>query len=285
MIGLVVLALLIQLTQALEFRIISFNIRGNATKEQLYPHEQYWADRKGDQIKALATLTNDLPSVLGLQEVHKNQLDDLVNGLSAETKTQWKSFGVASYDGKESGEIDAVLFKDSEWELINGTTKWLSETPDVPSKSWGTLYGRTVSIVELKYRHSDEHINFFTTHFDDRSEEARQHSSELINTWANNMNNEYPTFVAGDLNSQSSDKGYQTLSQSMYDTRQTAREKISGLMTYSGFEPNDVQTVIDFVWSLKTNNVDLKSYDIADNWGSQGDRYSDHRAVLTKIII
>ncbi|CAH6722922.1 hypothetical protein CLIB1444_12S00276 [[Candida] jaroonii] len=273
-----------------DLKLVTSNIRYNAGEGSRFEHERSWDERKVGQIAALAGQTQDGPTVIGVQEATKVQVDDLIKGLSAKTHCQWKYFGVGRDDGVEAGEYAAILYQDNEWELVNGTSRWLSETPLVPSISWGANNIRIASISELKHKPTGNHINYINTHYDHISDLARQKSSELIAEWASLIPNDYETFITGDFNSISSDLSYQTLIESFDDTREIAIKKLSLLETNTGFESTDTVKTLDFIWAPKGSNtrdssVVVEEYNVLDTMTEEGFRYSDHRPVISTFKI
>lgn len=70
-----------------------------------------------------------------MQEVLKEQLDDVLTGLNADraqSEPEWASLGVGRDDGIAEGEFSPILYRPSVWQLQQNSTVWLSPTPDVP---------------------------------------------------------------------------------------------------------------------------------------------------------
>ena len=267
----------------LDFRIISFNVRQDASDP--YPHEEPWDTRKVGVIDILDQNSQAFPTLIGVQEVKHHQLVDIISGLNSQTSGSWTYFGVGRDDGQQAGEYAAILYDQNVWKLNHGFSKWLSETPDVPSKGWDAANIRIVSVTEMQHIGSGVNVNYLNTHYDHKGEVARQQSSYLINDIVANLTNDYPSFLSGDFNSLQSDGAYQTLSKFFADTRQIANTKYSQIPTYTGFEPGDNQTVIDFIWAPKAANgpdssTTVVAYNVLDTWLPQGFRYSDHRPVV-----
>lgn len=302
----VVSAIPIDLTQSLKFQIISSNVRTD-TKFRFY-HEHRWAERKQDLINQLYECLQKLPTLIGLQELKHNQVRDLINGLNNKTQAdhedltntygapiqelnrKWQYYGVGRDNGHKKGEYAPIVYESDKWELLNGTTKWLSTTPDVPSKSWSAANIRIVTITTFKNKQTGVVINMLNTHYDHMSEQARGESSLLIMNYISQIPNNHETFLLGDFNSLSTDASYQTLIKDLLDTRDSAMIKKSDMKTYTGFEPQDAHTVIDFIWCSKNNNKPdaktyVNSYDVMDTWTEQGFRYSDHRPVIVGLEV
>ncbi len=53
---------------------------------------------------------------------------------------QYSHVGVGRDDGKQAGEYSPIFFLDTQFKLVDWTTKWLSTEPDTPgSVSWGAV--------------------------------------------------------------------------------------------------------------------------------------------------
>ena len=102
------------------------------------PYIALWADRKHLVIAQYLHETRFVPgALLGLQEVLRPQLLDILDGLNQHSEpTDWEHIGVGRDNGKERGEMSPILFRSSVYRLIKFTNLWLSETPNVPSKGW-----------------------------------------------------------------------------------------------------------------------------------------------------
>lgn len=266
-----------------QFCIYSNNVRVDT--DDRFPCEQPWDERKGGIIHALQSTYEKRPTLVGIQELKYNQLLDVLRGLNSNNiSSPWTHFGVGRDDGNEKGEFAAILYNSEEWNLLNGTYKLLNESPDTPSIAWDAATIRIITMTTMQHKQSGKCVNYFNTHFDQKSEESRQKSVDLIVGWIKQVPNDYPTFLSGDFNSISSDVAYQTLQKSMKDSNTVAYNHVNGdFTTYTGFEKNDNQSVIDFIWSPSNTNQDNSNtyalkYEVLDNMYN-GSRFSDHRPV------
>lgn len=266
--------------QDVKFRIISSNVRVD-TSSRFY-HEHKWSERKGHIIEMLSNHAEDKPTLIGLQELKHHQLNDLISGMNALSEHPWSYYGVGRDDGVRKGEYAPIFYQPAKWELLNSTTKWLSTTPDMPSKFGGAACTRIVTMTTFKNLETGICINMLNTHYDHKSEQARGLASELIMKFINLIPNDYKTFLSGDFNSISSDASYKTLVKELKDTREIAYDKQSYMNTYTGFEPSDVHNVIDFIWCQE--DVKIETYNVIDTWTEQGFRSTDHRPVIVDIV-
>ncbi|CUM68243.1 uncharacterized protein PRCAT00005964001 [Priceomyces carsonii] len=269
------------------FRIYSNNIRYNATN--LFEYEQPWEVRKAGVLNAIKSKDTSLPILVSIQECLHNQLIDLKLGLNEQTNSSdypWTHFGVGRDDGQEAGEYSPILYNTNDWELLNGTSRWLSTTPLTPSIFPGADTKRIVTITTFKHKATGKILNYFNTHLDQQSQDARTFGVNEILTYMSEVPNTAQTFFSGDFNSLRNDTAYITVAQHMKDTELVAYKHINdSLPTYSGFNPQDDLTggTIDFIWATEnTNNegspVSALSHEVVDNL-YDGYRFSDHRPV------
>ena len=121
--------------------VMSFNIRLDHVADSL----NNWKYRKDAAAQMIAYYT---PDVVGMQEVLKNQLDDLKNRLP-----QYTALGVGRADGKEKGEYCSLFYKTDRFDLVKSGNFGLSETPDsIGIKGWDAACERIVSGLFLKIK-------------------------------------------------------------------------------------------------------------------------------------
>ncbi|RLV93381.1 hypothetical protein JA1_002545 [Spathaspora sp. JA1] len=262
--------------ESTQIQIYTHNIRCDTNK--LMENEQPWSTRKYGVIEILQTISQVSPTLVGLQEVKHNQIKDIFNILGPE----WSYFGVGRDDGETKGEYSPILFKKSEWELLQGTTYWLSETPNVPSKGWDAAFSRIVTKCIIRHKDSNKIVNFFNTHYDHRGEQAREKSSFQIMSLMKDDIDLGTSILCGDFNSQPQHEAYKTLSQSLSETSQCCRGRQGFEHTVTGFTIGKPQSSIDFIWVVPNTKVLL--HEVLDN-NYRGVLCSDHRPVRAIIVI
>ena len=99
---------------------LSYNIRYDGHSD-LAPD---WSQRKGPIV---AQLQSARPTIIGFQEVLKNQLDDLSGALPS-----FRAVGVGRDDCKTAGEFAPIFFDTTRYLLLQSGTFWLSPTPEIP---------------------------------------------------------------------------------------------------------------------------------------------------------
>ncbi|KAI5968636.1 hypothetical protein CANMA_002071 [Candida margitis] len=271
----------------LQVLIYTHNIRFDT--KNLVDGEKPWSERRSGVIQLIkqATANPNLPAIVALQEVLHNQLQDILQGLGPE----WTYFGVGRDNGDTQGEYSPILYNKQDWEPVFTKTFWLSETPSKPSKSWDAALNRIVTNAILKNRKvAHKTLNMFNTHFDHRGKEARKQSSLLIVK----LMNEAPvakSVLTGDLNSEPSAEGYQSLSKYLQESGVKAQKIEGERRTCTGFSNGgDGESIIDFVWTSK--NVPIMYHTTQSQYcgggGSAGGQEclcSDHRPVIAIVEI
>ena len=183
-------------------RIMSFNIRYGTAKDG----ENHWDKRKEMLV---ATIKAFRPDLLGTQETLGFQRDHLVKNLEG-----YEAFGVSREDGKEKGEMTAVLYRKDRFEKLDGGHFWLSETPDViGSKGWDTSLPRMATWIKLRdlQRKDGPPVYFFNTHFDHIGPKARLESAKLIRQRIAKLGPDALVVFTGDFNADEGSPPYQAL--------------------------------------------------------------------------
>lgn len=171
-------------------RVMSFNIRGFTSPVD---GRQRWSRRAA---RTVATVREQAPDLLGVQELRAEAL--------AVCRDQLRDYGLVL--GPAAGtarrpEYDAILYASDRLEVVDADGFWLSETPDVPSCSWGSRNVRAVNRVTFAVRGTDATVRHVNTHLDHWSGLARQRSADLIlRRVACPGEGCPPTVVTGDFN-------------------------------------------------------------------------------------
>ena len=143
--------------------VMSFNIRLDHVADSM----NNWKYRKDHAAQMIAYYA---PDIIGMQEVVKNQLDDLKERLP-----QYTALGVGRADGEEKGEYCSLFYKTDRFELLKSGNFGLSETPDsIGKKGWDAACERIVTWAVLKDKVSGREIAAFNTHFDHVGKVARR---------------------------------------------------------------------------------------------------------------
>jgi endonuclease/exonuclease/phosphatase family metal-dependent hydrolase len=240
----ILLALLINtsLVYSQSIKVMTYNIRLDTPADGI----NQWPQRM-DRVAGLIRKYD--PDVVGVQEALHHQLQDLIRLLP-----EYSYCGTGRDDGKEKGEYSAILIRNSRFGVLEQTTSWLSETPDVPgSKSWDAAITRVMTRARVFDKDSRKELVLINTHFDHIGTEARKNSATLI---LNAVKGFYettrtPTLVMGDFNCERTEEPYTVLTQDpavLYDSRPPGDS--SG--TYCGFEVGAMECkAIDYIFHTR----------------------------------
>lgn len=266
--------------QETDLNVMSFNIRYANPEDG----ENYWPNRR---IQLASMIQFYEADIIGIQEALRVQLDDLMRLLP-----EYKWIGVCRTDGTTQpdpdNEFSAILYKEDVFEVIQESTFWLSDKPDVVgSVGWDAALPRIATWAEFKHQDSGKSFFFFNTHFDHRGEQARVESARLIIDRTKQIAGKAPIILTGDFNALPSSDPYQTLTQksnplAFRDAIDTSREPHFGpLSTFNGFKfPEKKGVRIDYIFIKNAVKV-LKHAILAATWN--GKWPSDHLPVLAKI--
>lgn len=178
---------------ALELTLATFNVRYEGTQDRGW---KAWPNRIGRVVAALRQID---PDVFGVQEALHGQAADLRASM-----VDYDFLGVGRDDGARAGEYAPILWRKDRFELDaeDHGTFWLSDRPDEPgSRSWGNDHVRIGSWVRLVDRASGRGFYVFNTHWDHRSQDAREHSALLMAARIDGRRQPgNPVVVLGDFN-------------------------------------------------------------------------------------
>ncbi|KAH8781325.1 endonuclease/Exonuclease/phosphatase [Diaporthe sp. PMI_573] len=285
-------------------RVASFNIRYDNTDISIADTELYWSGltcasdpyqcRVFGVLSELVNVTSAGDSFVGMQEVLDNQLNDIMDAMKQ--TGAWEHIGVARDDGKSDGEYNPIIYKTDVFELVHEETKWLSETPDTPSKSWDSGSNRIVTVGVFKHIATGRLMIMANTHLDNAVAEARTNqigvAVDIIKAVDAAYGPNLPTFLTGDFNSGDSDPAYTTLVaenylQDLY-AKASPEQRSQRFYTYTGFA-GEYSSRIDYIWFGPQSGpaggpITIKQYAVEDNvWGTG--RMSDHRCVVGDVTL
>lgn len=255
--------------------VMTFNVRyDEALFHEGEPRPTHWANRKHLQVELIQKLQ---PDVIGMQEPHLHQIEYFESKLSG---FEW--IGVGRGDGIEKDEFNPIFYKSDKLKLLKWGTFWLSDTPEVPSKSWDAGYDRICTWALFQLKQTKEELYVFNTHFDSKGKEARLKSAELINKKITDTTGEKPVFVMGDFNFKPNSEPYNEItSKHLSDSKNLAKQIVSGPEgTMNGFRYGATfKNRIDFIFV--NDKIMVDEYKVIDF--SKNKIYpSDHFPVCIK---
>lgn len=252
-------------------KVMSFNIRYNNPGDG----ENAWPNRV-DLVQRL--LGYHQPDIIGVQEALEGQMEDLSRILPG-----FDSEGIARTEG---GEYSAILYRASTLEKMEGSTFYLSSTPDQLSTGWDAALPRIATWARFKLRSTGAEFFCINTHFDHIGEVARKESAALILRAIDSLNpNHLPVILTGDFNATPNSEPILTiLSGDMLNSRtQTAGPAHGPESTWSGWTiAGEPGRTIDYIF-VKGDLAVVRHAHLAESFS--GRFPSDHLPVLAEIIL
>ena len=149
---------------AQEMNVATFNVRvsgplkpGQARpKRGDYSKFNGWDDRKDylcDMIKFEAF------DLFGVQEAKYPQISDML-----ERMPEYAYIGVGRDDGEQKGEHCAIFYLKKKFKVLEQGNFWLSDTPDVPSRTWEAKYRRVCTWGLFQNKKTKELFYLINTH-------------------------------------------------------------------------------------------------------------------------
>ncbi len=230
-----------------EVRIMSYNIRHTGEKSDT--GVKHWDARKFATINMIRT---EKPDVIGMQEVRSDQKEYLIAELP-------------EYQGvmESMSNTKFIMFRKDRFELLEQGNFWLSETPDVPSKGWGSISERATLWVKLREVKTGKTFYVFNTHLDVRSMEARIKGAAMCCSRMEEIcGKDAVQFITGDMNSFENDE-LMKFEEYLKDARKTSR-KSNFEPTYNGFGKTENALTIDHIYYLNAKPVRFRLLDGKD---------------------
>lgn len=256
----------------LDLTIMSFNIRHGAADDG----EDSWPLRKDIVVDAIRAYQ---PDFVGTQECLDFQAEYLAEHLP---EYNWMGIG---RDPGGTGEYMAVFYKKEFIPLETGNF-WLSETPDVPSRSWDSACNRMVTWGKFKHTSSGKEFHFYNTHFDHQSPAARQGAAKVLVDRLAALAEPAALIITGDFNADGGhSEPWHILSKAGFkDAWINAAERVGPPVTFGAFKvPRQAQNKrID--WILYRGPADVKKCETV--LFNREEQYpSDHYPVVASIAL
>ena len=235
-------------------------------------HDDNTIEKRQERVKRL--INKYKPCTLGVQEALPEWMEYLSSNLEG-----YAHVGEGR-EGGDKGEHTAIFYRTDKLSLIKTETFWLSETPYVVSKSWGSRCLRILTWAKFRLAGTEEEFVHVNTHID-FGELAPIMQTRMVLDNINSFN--LPVICTGDFNYKEDSEGYILLpSGKMGDARYLA-ENTTNIGTYHGFGKNDVSQdkPIDFCFVSK-NDFRVNCYKVL-NEKIDGGFYSDHHAVYVEL--
>jgi len=268
-----------------EVSVMSFNIRYGSANDGA----NRWPNRRE---MVFEVIRKHKPDVVGLQEALGYQIDEICKVLPGYAK-----IGVGREDGKTKGEYSAILYRRDKFEVEQGGTFWLSDTPEVPgSITWGNACTRICTWARFVENKTGRAFYQYNLHLDHVSQPSREKSMVLLVERIGKRQHADPFVVTGDFNADEKNpailflKGKAALKGKgkvesknpvpMVDTFRVLHPDATKVGTFNAFKGTDTGGKIDYV--LTTSDVQVLDAQILHD-NTEGRYPSDHFPVTTRL--
>ncbi|MBR0415468.1 MAG: endonuclease/exonuclease/phosphatase family protein [Clostridia bacterium] len=249
--------------------IVSANVRTYSPSDYLKKSWFYRADL------LLKTVMEPQPDIIGFQEVTKMHYKYLTTVLPDYDN-------IITYRDKSlMPEGCPIFFRTDRFNLIDKGSFWLSETPEVMSKDWGSMCYRICSYAILENKADSERFVVFNTHLDHVSDEARIKGIAVVLEKIKQFGS-LPGIIMGDFNAVEDSDTYRAATKDFLDAKYQTENTQSGA-TYQGFGTDLDSVNIDYFMISKTG-IKVNSYQILSNT-YDGVYPSDHFPICVKLSI
>lgn len=263
-------------------KIATYNIRINGKNDKKTGNG--WKKRK--KYIAMIIKKNNI-DIFGKQEGYSYQLSDLMKLLP-------KYDYVNSFYGGNLGlsGTASIIFKKSEFKLLDQGRFWYSETPNVRSIGWDATDTRVCTWAKLKVKSNGQEFYFFTSHFawkPDRNhgQIAEKQSGKLMIKEIKKVNTEdLPVIATGDLNSKPMTSQIKYIEKYLNDARKISEAPPEGPVDTAmqgGHFQEKPRARIDYIFV--NNLVKVKTYSAVDFTYNDGRYPSDHLPIICNVIL
>lgn len=259
-------------------RIISLNLR--------YAHSADMNNQGNREPRIVDFVKSFRPAVLGVQECEPFWRERLMATIG--------KLGYSPAQPEMLDEEGKSVFKNFIWydsngnELIEGGKIWLSETPDTPSKGFGSRFYISAGYAVIKNKITGECIAYVNTHLDVNKSDTRIKELEVLKERITKLSDKgYSVFVTGDFNDEENTDVYRAMTDALLDARKTAKISTeTNTYNYCNSEgiivPKEKYRRIDFCfYNGDETGAVVEKFDVVDRWA---DGYmSDHNALVIDV--
>lgn len=221
-----------------EVRIMSYNLR---CLNPMDLGKKTWFYRADLIIKSIE---KEQPGIIGFQEATKWQYSYLCDTLSSYDSV------ITYRDNAFNSEGCPIFYRSDMYTLINKGSFWLSETPDVMSKSWGAQFNRVCSYVILKDNATETEFVVFNTHLSHVSDEARINGIQVVLDKIAEFGS-LPAVLMGDLNAEEDSETYRSATVNFLDAKYQTENTMTSC-TFQNWGTELDRNCIDYVMISKT---------------------------------
>ena len=259
-------------------KTVSLTLEGNAPisvgeKDTLSAMSfNVWVSSVTDERKerVIDMIEKYMPDTIGVQEASVSWMNYLKKNLG----DKYACVGVGR-DAGGSGEHSAIFYAKDKFNLIESDTKWLSATPDVPSKFEESSLNRIYTYAILERKSDGKQFLCLNTHLEHTSEEARVLQAEVLLEFLQ-AHPDLPVICTGDFNTTKGGELYKTITSNRLADGAELALSTDNSATFHAY--GDSSKIIDFCF-VSRDTVLVEKYFVCDE-KINGDFASDHHPVM-----
>ena len=257
----------IEIAQTNKITMMSYNLRCISPTDF---GKKAWFYRADLVVKDIG---EQKPGIIGFQEATKWHYSYLVECLPGYDSI------ITYRDEAFNSEGCPIFYNTALYTLVEKGSFWLSETPEVMSKSWGAQFNRVCSFVILEDNATNEKFVVFNTHLSHVSDEARINGIKVVLEKIKEFGG-YPAVIMGDFNALEGSETYKNVTENFLDAQKVA-EITSDSHTYQNWGNEESFRRIDYFMVSKTG-FKINSYSVLP--GTRNGVYtSDHNPILLEV--
>ncbi len=216
----------------------------------------------------LSIIKSYTPDTVGVQEATVQWMDFLKKNLGS----TYGFVGVGR-DAGGAGEHSAILYNKHIFTLVESGTKWLSSTPDVPSKFSESYYNRIVTYALLQRKSDGKKFLAVNTHLDHSNDTLRNKQLKVLLNIVNSYG-DIPVIMTGDFNTLPGSSVYNAIVSAGFNDSSKKATSVQAGATYTEFGKKS--QILDYVFT--TPEMNAKVYKVCAEKFS-GAYPSDHNAI------
>lgn len=262
-----------------QIKIVTYNIRYSNKQDSLND----WFHRANGLCNQIENYDADF---IGLQEALFFQLESVEKSLGS----KYNYLGVGRDFGDTIGEHCPLFYRSDKYlriDTIAKSTFWLSETDNIPSKSWDAALPRIATGGLFRNKQTQQLLYVLNIHFDHVGNVARINSMYLIHKKIKPyLDSGIAVVLLGDFNLPPNSEPINWISTKLTDCRKSiyAQVKMEDLKhTFNGFKETPNGPIIDYVFT--SNKLRTFFYQVDQSQRGKDLFYSDHFPVIVKLIV
>ncbi len=261
-----------------QIKLVTYNIRYANNRDSLND----WNNRKHGLTYQVKQYKADF---IGLQEALHHQ----IGFVKQELGQTFDYIGVGRDFGDTLGEYCPLFYNKNNFEIVETSknyTFWLSETPNIPSKSWDAALPRIATGTLFRNIKTKEQVYVMNTHFDHVGVLARKNSMRLISEKLKTYSEiGIPVILMGDFNLQPSEEPIQWIIQQKLADARNSETAIShgenSKFTFNGFKETTTGPIIDYIFI--SHNLKVNQFIVDQSSRGKNLFFSDHFPVICEV--